>query len=326
MLNDMTDNALCKFPPIEPFKTFFLPVSVDHQIYVEFCGNPEGKLALFLHGGPGSGCDAGHREYFDPKKYFIVLFDQRGCGRSRSESPLSENTTWHLVADIKKILGKTKREHFDLIVGGSWGSTLALSYAIQHPNTVKSLLIRGIFLARPCEMNWLYQEGGASEICPEKWHEFANGFSSEEKKNLLQFYAEKICEAEENTARDFAKRWCDWEGSLVKYRPSERHEPDPDFDPLVMAKVEAHYFRNNSFFETDNWILENLAPLQKAMESKTLKIDIIHSRYDMVTSYRNAWELSQALPLANMETLYDAGHAGSDAPMTQAILRNINNR
>lgn len=301
------------YPPIEPYQKGFLKVSDIHEIYYEQSGNPEGSPVVFLHGGPGGGTDADHRRYFDPQHYRIILLDQRGCGKSRPNAELRENTTWDLVADIEKIRKLLKIETW-LVFGGSWGSTLALAYAIQHPERVKGLVLRGIFLCRPEELRWFYQEG-ASWIFPDVWERYWNHIPVDERSDLMKAYHKRLTSEDSEVRLQAAKVWSQWEAATsrlyVDMQSIEAFE-EPE-KALAFARIECHYFMNNAFFPTANYILENVDKIRK------IPGVIVQGRYDVVCPAKSAWDLHCKWPEAEIQIMPDAGHAASE-PATRAAL------
>jgi proline iminopeptidase len=302
------------YPTIEPFKTGELKVSDIHTLYYEQCGNPEGKPVVFLHGGPGGGIDADHRRYFDPKHYHIILFDQRGCGKSKPTADLRENTTWDLVADIEKIRTHVGVDKW-VVFGGSWGSTLALAYAVTHPERVKGLVLRGIFLCRPSEIKWFYQYG-ASEIFPDKWDPYWNLIPANERHDMVKAYYKLLTHEDYATRLNAAKVWSKWEAATSRLFVSETAIEDFD-DPdsaLAFARIECHYFINNAFFKTDNYLLENVDKIKK------IPGIIVQGRYDVVCPARSAWDLKKAWPEAQLRIIADAGHAASEPGTRSALI------
>ncbi|MEZ4451135.1 MAG: prolyl aminopeptidase [Nannocystaceae bacterium] len=251
------------YPEIEPHDVGTLRVSEIHRVYYEVSGNPDGKPVVFLHGGPGGGTSPLHRRFFDPERYRIVLFDQRGCGRSTPHACLEDNTTWHLTADIEAI-----REHLDIpiwqVFGGSWGSTLALAYAIRHPLRVSELILRGIFTLRPEEILWFYQEG-ASAIFPEAWQRFLEVIPMSERSDLLTAYYQRLTHDDPKVQLQAARVWSVWEHSTSHLFPSpadiDRAAEDDEFS-LAFARIEAHYFMNQGFFDHPDWIFNNLSRIR----------------------------------------------------------------
>lgn len=302
------------FPEILPYDDFYLEVDDLHELYVEQCGNPDGIPAVFLHGGPGAGCEPWHRQFFDPEIYRIVLFDQRGSGRSRPHASLENNTTQHLVADIECL-----REHLGikkwLVFGGSWGSTLALVYAQSHPQQVSGLILRGIFLCRPKEIEWFYQQG-ANRIFPDYWEAFIEHIPEQERGDLVTAHHSRLVGDDEVARMASAKAWSVWEG-----RTSNLHQKKSVVDffgsahtALSLARIEAHYFVNDSFLE-ENQILNQAGLLQD------IPGVIVHGRYDIVCPIESAWELHRAWPGSRLEIIPDAGHSASEAGITDALVR-----
>lgn len=303
-----------KYPPIEPFRTGFLDVGSGHKLYWEESGQKNGLPVLFLHGGPGSGTDPGHRCYFNPAIYRIVLMDQRGCGKSQPHSSLIDNTTWHLVSDIEIL---RKFLHIDrwIVFGGSWGSTLALAYAETHPETVRALVLRGIFLGRPKELHWFYQFG-AHHLFPDEWEKYLSPIPFAEQSNLLQAYYKRLTSSDPTVRNRAASAWSGWEGATLKLIF------DPDlFSQFVegshadaLARVECHYFINNCFFKTDNWLIEQVGAIRK------IPGFIVHGRYDIICPMESAWELHKAWPEAQLTIIKDAGHAASEPGICNALI------
>lgn len=303
------------FPEIPTFDTGHLKVSDIHEIYYEQAGNPRGIPVVFLHGGPGGGINPDHRRFFDPNHYRIVLFDQRGCGQSTPHAELRENTTWDLVADIEKLrthLGINKWHLF----GGSWGSTLALAYAITYPEKSLSLMLRGIFLCRPSELQWFYQQG-ASQIFPDFWEKYENFIPPEERNDFIRAYYKRLTSENQDHRLQAARIWSQWEAATSRLIPKadavEAFE-DPHL-ALAFARIECHYFINNAFFKTDNWILENASKIAH------LPCRIVQGRYDVVCPPKSAWELHQALPKSELVWGASSGHAAMEPEICAALLQ-----
>jgi proline iminopeptidase len=301
------------YPEIEPFQQGMLPVSPVHTLYYEQCGNPEGRPVVFLHGGPGGGCTPDYRRFFDPASYRIVLFDQRGAGRSTPHASLEENTTWHLVSDIEHL-----REHLGVeswvVFGGSWGSTLGLAYAQTHPARVRALILRGIFLCRPKEIRWFYQEG-ASWIYPDVWEQYRDVIPPEERGDMLAAYYRRLTSDDEAVRIEAARAWSVWEGSTSKLFPDANlidHFGEPHF-AIAFARIECHYFTHNAFFETDNYLVENVGKIRH------IPAVIVQGRYDVVCPMTSAWELHRAWPEADLRVIPDAGHSALE-PGTRSAL------
>ena len=301
------------YPPIEPFVTHSIEVDPPHRLHVEECGNPQGLPVVFLHGGPGSGCEPYHRSFFDPDKYRIILFDQRGCGRSAPHAELAGNDTAALVADMETIRQRLGIERW-MVFGGSWGSTLALVYAERHPERVAALVLRGIFLCRPREIHWFYQEG-ASRIFPDYWADYLRPIPEAERADLLHAYYCRLTGDDEVARMAAAKAWSLWEGRCATLQPSQAvvdHFGDP-FTALSLARIECHYFVNNSFLE-ENQILRD------AHRLRDIPGVIVHGRYDMVCPVESAWALSQAWPEARLEIIPDAGHSALEPGILSALV------
>jgi proline iminopeptidase len=293
------------YPPIEPYASGMLDVGDGHQVYWERSGNPDGKPAVFLHGGPGGGSAPEHRRLFDPARYSVTLFDQRGCGRSAPHASLEANTTWHLVEDIERLRVMAGVETW-LVLGGSWGSTLALAYAERHTGRVAELILRGVFTLRRAELLWYYQEG-ASWLFPEKWARFLAPIPADERGDLMAAYRRRLIGPDRQAQLEAAKAWSLWEGETITLLPNAeltaQHGGD-DF-ALAFARIENHYFVNGGFFEEGQLIRD-------AGRLKGIPGAIIQGRYDVATPARTAWELHQAWPEASFTLVADAGHAFSE--------------
>lgn len=302
------------FPEIEPFKTGRLKVSELHELYYEQVGNPLGRPVVFLHGGPGGGINSDHRRYFDPKHYHIILFDQRGCGKSTPHAELRENTTWDLVQDIEKIRALLNIEKWQ-VFGGSWGSTLALAYAVTLPERVSALVLRGIFLCRPSELNWFYQEG-ASHIFPDFWEAYLNEIPENERKNMFQAYYKRLTSPDEGIRLSAARAWSKWESatSYLFVKPSAIEEFDEPQKALAFARIECHYFVNKAFFSTDNYLLENIHKI------RAIPGHIVQGRYDVVCPVTSAWALHRAWPESTIEIISGAGHAASEPGIRSSLI------
>lgn len=303
------------YPPVEPFETFRLRVSPIHEIQVEQCGNPTGVPVVFFHGGPGGGIDPMHRRYFDASKYRIVLFDQRGAGKSTPHACLDENGTWELVADAEKIRDKLGIDKWH-VFGGSWGSTLSLAYAVKHPDRTKSLTLRGIFLLRKAEIDWFYQDG-ASWIFPEAWDKYLEPIPLEERDDLLAAYHKRLTCGDPAVESACARAWSVWEGSTSKLIPDEGliARCAGDLFARQLARIEAHYFINKGFFEHDGWLLEEAR--RKLAHTPCV---IVQGRYDVVCPAKSAWDLKKAMPQAELHIIPDAGHASSEAGIIDALV------
>lgn len=292
-----------------------MPVGDGHVLYVEEAGNPKGLPVVFLHGGPGGGIDADHRRYFDPAKWRIILFDQRGCGRSTPFGSIENNTTWKLVSDIEAIREKLGIPQWH-VFGGSWGSTLALAYAETCPERVKGLVLRGIFLVRKREIDWFYQHG-ASELYPDAWEDFLAPIPALERHDLVSAYHKRLTSTDRSIVSEAAKAWSIWEGRTSKLLPDMKlieHFGDDHFSH-AFARIECHYFYNKGFFESDGWLLENVSRIQG------IKGFIVQGRYDLPCPVRSAWDLHRAWPKSQLEIIPNAGHAASEPGITDALVR-----
>ena len=306
------------FPPIEPFNSGFMERD-GHQIYYEQCGNPNGKPAVFLHGGPGGGGSTTVRRFFDPKKYHIVIFDQRGCGRSKPHGCLEKNTTWDLVEDIealKKILGFKKW----LVFGGSWGSTLSLAYSQTYPTSVSEMVLRGIFMLRKKELDWFYQEG-ASNIFPEAWEKFLEPIDENQRDDLMSAYHKIFKSDNEEKKLAAAIAWSRWEGSTssLSYNPDMADSfSNPQF-ALAFALIENHYFVNKGFLEHENQLIESGIDI-----IRNIPTTIVQGRYDIVCPMTTAWELSKNWPEAKLIVAPSSGHTAFEKEITNELIKATN--
>lgn len=302
------------YPDIHPYKQHQLPVDDIHTLYIEESGNAQGIPVLFIHGGPGGGTSSYHRSFFDPEKYRIILFDQRGCGQSTPHAELTGNTTQELISDIEKI-----RQHLQidqwLLFGGSWGSTLSLLYAQAHPYHVQGLILRGIFLCREQDIHWFYQQG-ASAIFPDYWDEYRKVIPEQEQNNMLQAYYKRLTSDNEIARMSAAKAWSVWEGRCSTLDPNADvvdHFADPHV-ALAMARIEAHYFINKAFIEPDQ-IIRNAGKISH------IPTTIVHGRYDMVCPINQAFALYHALPQAELHIVRDAGHSAAEPGITDNLIK-----
>lgn len=305
------------FPPIKKNHSFYLSVDNDHEIYIEECGNPDGQAVIFLHGGPGAGCEPYHRQLFDPEKYRIILFDQRGCGRSKPHASLVANTTDHLISDIELIREKLEVTRW-VVAGGSWGSTLALAYSQAHPNAVSGLIVRGIFLSTPKEIHWFYQKG-ASEFYPDYWEDYLQPIPKDEQNNLVLAYHKRLTGDNEIARMGAAKAWALWEARTASLQPKSsllEHFGDPK-TALSVARIEAHYFINNGFFEPDQ-LLNNMDRL------KDIPGFIIHGRYDMICTIKQAFDLHKRWPKSELFVIQNAGHSAGETGISSALIKASN--
>lgn len=301
------------YPAIEPNHTGYLKVGDGHELYYEESGNPHGKPAVFLHGGPGGGCSASMRRFFNPDIYRIVLFDQRGSGKSRPHAGLEHNTTWDLVNDIEILRAALQVDRW-LVFGGSWGSTLALAYAQTHPEHVTELVLRGIFMLRKKEIDWFYQHG-ASELFPDLWQGFLAPIPKSERHDMLHAYHKRLTSDDSEVRLNAARAWSVWEGStsLLLPNPVMAAEFGEAAMALAMARIECHYFVNNGFME-ENQLLKNIDRIRK------IPAIIVQGRYDVVCPMISAWELAQAWPEADFRISPDSGHSAFDAGNTHQLI------
>ena len=302
------------FPEIEPFDSGHLKVDGEHSVYYEQCGNPRGKPAIFVHGGPGGGASTVHRRFWNPDAYRIVLFDQRGCGRSTPHAELRNNTTWDLVHDMERI-----REHLGIarwqLFGGSWGSTLCLAYAQQHPERVTEMILRGIFLLRRREIQWYYQEG-ASRIFPEAWQKYLAPIPEDERHDLVGAYYRRLTSNDRKERIAAARAWSMWEGS------TSRLIPDPELIERTgestfaeaFARIECHYFINGGFFQNENQLLANLDRIAH------IPSIIVQGRYDVVCPVESAYELHRAWPKSELIIAERSGHSALEPEITSYLV------
>jgi proline iminopeptidase len=306
-------HSLELFPEIDSFNNFYLPKKDMHEVYVEESGNPEGVPIIFMHGGPGGGCGAKQRRFFDPNYYRIILFDQRGCGKSKPLGEIQNNTTSDLINDMELIRQHLKIEDWFLF-GGSWGSTLALAYAIKFPKTVKGLILRGIFLSRPHELEWFLNE--VDQFFPDLHYNLLSHDSTINKKNLVSQYSKLVLGDDQEVAKKAAVSWNQFEGSILKLMPPENAEPPEsinfDFE-LARAKVQLHYIQNQCFVEGEE-ILNKVSIL------KDKPVVIVQGRYDMVCPPKTAYELMKKLPSCNFVMVPDAGHSASEPATLSALI------
>jgi proline iminopeptidase len=304
------------FAEIEPYDTGTLPVSDLHTLFYEQVGNPEGRPALFLHGGPGVGILPGYRRFFDPGFYRVVLPDQRGAGRSTPHAELEENTTEHLVEDLEKL-----RLHLGLdpwvVMGGSWGSTLALCYAIAYPESVRGIIIRGIFLARPLEIEWLFKEGGAGEIYPDRWEPFLSTIPEDERDDLVGAYHRRMNDEDESVRLAAARAWVTWEGSIMNLLPDPEAlaEISRDGSALSIGRIECQYTLNGFHMPSANHILDN------ADRIREVPCRIVQGRYDIICPTRSAWDLHRALPRSELRIVPDGAHSPLDPGMVHELIQ-----
>ncbi len=300
------------YPSIQPHESGMLDVGDGHQIYYEASGNPAGKPALFLHGGPGGGCYADHRRLFDPRRYRIVLFDQRGCGKSRPLGEVAGNTTMALVDDIERLREHLRIDRF-VVLGGSWGAALALLYAQTHPARVEALVLRGVFTARRREVDWLYKHG-ASELFPERWEKFATFVPEDERGDLPRAYHRRLFSGDAEVEREAARAWCTWEAALMTLAPrSSNFSAGAGEHTRALARIEAHYFINDAFIGEGRVI----ADMERIRHIPGI---IVQGRYDVVTPPTTAWEVHRLWPSSRFDIVNDAGHATSEPGITRKLV------
>ncbi|MCA0270520.1 MAG: prolyl aminopeptidase [Proteobacteria bacterium] len=301
------------YPQIEPFDQRMMDVGDGHRIYVEQCGNPLGRPVIVLHGGPGGGCSPAMRRYFDPAHYRIILFDQRGCGRSRPHASVEANTTWHLVADVERIREALGIDQW-IIFGGSWGATLALLYAEAHPRHVRHLVLRGVFLATRAELDWFYG-GGAGAFWPERWQEFSAMVPEGERGDMIAAYHRRLFSGDTVVETRFARAWAAWENALASVESHGFGGEAPADYARAFARLENHYFSHGTFLEEDGQILRDLARLADTPGT------IVQGRYDMICPPISAWKLAQGWPRARLRMIPVAGHALSEAGISEELMR-----
>lgn len=301
------------YPPIEPFQSGMLDTGEGHQVYWELCGNPQGKPAVFLHGGPGAGCSEDHRRLFDPQKYCVLLFDQRGSGRSTPHASLESNTTWHLVADIERLRVQLGVSQW-LVFGGSWGSTLALAYAQTHPERVSALVVRGIFTVRQAELQWYYQEG-ASWLFPDLWEAYLAPIPVAERGDMIAAYRKRLVGDDPVAQMQAAKAWSLWEGQTIRLLPdaTNKAKHEADHYALAFARIENHYFVHGAWLDEGQLIRD-------AHKLAAIPGVIVQGRYDVATPAKTAWELHQAWPQADFRLVDDAGHAFNEPGILAELL------
>lgn len=301
------------FPPIEPFDRRTLDVGDGHQIYVEQSGRADGIPVVVLHGGPGGGCSPAMRRYFDPARYRVILFDQRGCGRSRPHASVEANTTWHLVDDIERIRTELGIERW-VVFGGSWGATLALIYGITHPMRCHHLVLRGVFTMTRRELDWFYG-GGAAQFWPETWQRFVQIIPEDERGDLIAAYHQRLFSGDPRVETTYAKAWSAWENALATVQSTGVGSDSPADYARAFARLENHYFINGGFLEHDGWILSNIGALAEVPGT------IVQGRYDMICPPATAHALSEAWPGARLHMIPVAGHALSEPGISAELVR-----
>lgn len=305
------------YPPIEPFDQRMLDMGDGHHIYVEQCGVKNGIPVVVLHGGPGGGCSPFMRRYFDPNIYRVILFDQRGCGRSRPYASVENNTTWHLLRDIETIR-VTLGLQDTIIFGGSWGAALALIYAITHPERVRHLVLRGVFLMTQAELNWFYA-GGAGTFFPEHWARFMAPIPKDERTDIIAAYHRRLFGDDRAAQIRYARLWAGWENALASLHSNAVMNEPPGEYARAFSRLENHYFYNKGFLEGDNWILRNKAQIAHIPTS------IVQGRYDMICPPISAYTLAEGWEKCQLEIVALAGHALSEADISAALIRIMDN-
>jgi proline iminopeptidase len=312
---DQKRSALHLYPPIEPFDQRLIDTGDGHRIYVEQCGHPQGAPVVVLHGGPGGGASPAMRRYFDPSHYRIVLFDQRGCGRSRPHASVEANTTWHLIADIETI-----RRQLDIdgwvAFGGSWGATLALLYAQAHPDRVRHLVLRGVFLMTQRELDWFYA-GGAGAFWPDLWQAFAGAIPADERHDLIAAYHRRLFSGDPAMETRFGRHWAGWENALASIEHEGAMADAPGDYARAFSRLENHYFINDGFLEEDGQILRDRHRILDVPAT------IVQGRYDMICPPVSAWHLAQGWARADLRMVPVAGHALSEPGITAELLRTM---
>lgn len=300
-------------PPIEPFDQRMIEVGQGHKIYMEQCGNPKGVPVVVLHGGPGGGCSPAMRRYFDPKVYRVILFDQRGCGRSRPHACVENNTTWHLVEDIEKIRRLLEIDAW-MIFGGSWGATLALVYAQTHPDRVRHLILRGVFLMTRAELDWFYG-GGAGRFWPETWARFVSLIPEGERSNLIAAYNQRLFSGDLAEEIRYGRAWSAWENALASIHSSGLSGEGPGEYARAFARLENHYFMNNGFLEVDGQILAKMGQISH------IPGVIVQGRYDMICPPVSAWKINELWSAGELRMVRNAGHAQSEPGISAELVR-----
>ncbi|SDN81653.1 proline iminopeptidase [Lutimaribacter pacificus] len=301
------------YPSRDPFDQRMLQVGDGHTLYVEQSGNPDGIPVVVLHGGPGGGCSPVMRRFFDPAKYRAILFDQRGCGRSRPHASVDANTTWHLVEDIERIRATLGIDRW-MVFGGSWGATLALIYAQTHPRAVRHLILRGVFLATQAELDWFYG-GGAGKFWPDVWSRFVDPIPEEERDDLIAAYHRRLFSGHLQTEMRFGRSWSAWENALASMGANGHAGEAPGEYARAFARLENHYFTHKAFLDRDGQILQDMGRIAHVPG------DIVQGRYDMICPPHSAWELSQRWPGAELHMVRNAGHALSEPGISSQLVR-----
>jgi proline iminopeptidase len=301
------------YPPIDPFDQRVIDMGDGHRVYVEQCGNPDGIPVIVFHGGPGGGCSPAMRRYFDPRAFRVVLFDQRGCGRSRPHASVTANTTWHLVQDVEAIRTTLGIDRF-IGFGGSWGATLALIYAITHPERVAALVLRGVFLATRAELTWFYG-GGAGGFFPDLWSRFVEVIPEAERGDLIAAYHRRLFSGNLVEETRYGRIWANWENALASIQNEGALGESPSDYARAFARLENHYFQNAGFLESDGWILRERARIEH------IPTTIVQGRYDMICPPHSAWSLAKGWPKCELKMIPLAGHALSEPGISEALVR-----
>jgi proline iminopeptidase len=302
------------YPELEPHKTGRLKVSDLHEVYYEVSGNPNGKPVVFVHGGPGGGTEPKQRRFFDPDAYRIVLFDQRGCGKSTPHAELTDNTTWHLVDDMERL-----RTHLEIdrwqVFGGSWGSTLSLAYAQKHRDKVTELVLRGIFMLRKKELHWFYQQG-ASAMFPDAWEHYLRPIPEAERDDLMRAYYQRLTSDDASVRLEAARAWSIWEAStsFLMQKPDYVEHAGAEEFSLAFARIECHYFVNGGFFDRESQLIEDVDRIRDVPST------IVQGRYDVVCPAMSAWDLHQRWPEADLRIVPDAGHSAYEAGIVHELI------
>lgn len=304
------------YPAVDPFDQRMLDVGDGHTVYVEQCGNPSGIPVVVLHGGPGGGCSPAMRRYFDPSEYRVILFDQRGCGRSRPHADVRNNTTWHLIRDIELIRTTLGIKRW-IVFGGSWGATLALAYAQTHPDRAAYLVLRGVFMGTQSELDWFYG-GGAGRFFPDLWARFVELIPDDERTDLITAYHNRLFSGDMMSENRFARRWCNWENALAAIETRSPGGDSPSDYARAFARLENHYFANGCFFEPDGFLLRNAATLADVPGT------IVQGRYDMICPPKTAYDLSMVWPRGTLSLIPLAGHALSEPGISAELVRVTN--
>ncbi|MFT4148860.1 MAG: prolyl aminopeptidase [Paracoccaceae bacterium] len=301
------------YPPVEPFDQRVIDMGDGHRVYVEQCGHPEGEPVFVFHGGPGGGCSPAMRRYFDPAHYRVVLFDQRGCGRSRPHASVHDNTTWHLVSDVETIRQMLGIDRF-VAFGGSWGATLALIYAITHPERVSRLVLRGVFLSTQAELDWFYG-GGAGVFFPDLWAQFAGAVPPDERGDLIAAYHRRLFSGDYTQESRFARLWANWENALASVHFDGPLGESPTDYARAFARLENHYFFNAGFLDGDGWILRNRPRIEH------ISATVVQGRFDMICPPVSAWKLAEGWDNCDLRLVPLSGHALSEPGISAELVR-----